>query len=121
MDPRHRFGGSMRLLIVFVPLAITAALSCTPPDETSRSEESTNPGIGISHSSRAATTASLAVFESGQVRPLAISPDKQHLFAVNTPDYRLEIFRIKTHHLIHTTSIPVGLEPVAVAARTDRE
>jgi len=30
------------------------------------------------------------VFESGQVRPLALSPDN-HLFAVNTPDNRLEI------------------------------
>jgi DNA-binding beta-propeller fold protein YncE len=60
-------------------------------------------------------------FESGQVRPLALSPDKRHLFAVNTPDNRLEIFRVAPNRLIHTASIPVGLEPVAVAARTDRE
>ena len=55
------------------------------------------------------------------MRPLALSPDKQHLFAVNTPDNRLEIFRIKKTQLIHTASIPVGLEPVAVAARSDHE
>ncbi|MEA2563621.1 MAG: hypothetical protein QOH06_5125 [Acidobacteriota bacterium] len=61
------------------------------------------------------------LFESGQVRPLAMSPDKRHLFAVNTPDNRLEVFRIQGRQLIHTDSIPVGLEPVAVAARTDRE
>ena len=47
--------------------------------------------------------------------------DKRHLFAVNTPDNRLEIFRVKKDQLIHTASVPVGLEPVAVAARTDRE
>ena len=61
------------------------------------------------------------LFESGQVRPLALSPDGKLLFAANTPDNRLEVFRIKKHQLIHTASIPVGLEPVAVAARTDHE
>ena len=55
------------------------------------------------------------------MRPLALSPDKQHLFAVNTPDNRLEIFRLKKGQLIHTASIPVGLEPVAVAARNAHE
>ena len=33
-------------------------------------------------------------FESGQVRPLALSRDGQLLFAVNTPDNRLEIFAV---------------------------
>ena len=33
-------------------------------------------------------------FESGQVRPLALSPDGTQLFAVNTPDGRLEIFSL---------------------------
>ncbi|HWO17834.1 MAG TPA: beta-propeller fold lactonase family protein, partial [Kofleriaceae bacterium] len=61
------------------------------------------------------------MFESGQVRPLALSPDKQLLFAVNTPDNRLEVFRVQTHQLVRAASIPVGLEPVAVAARSDRE
>ncbi|HEX5715933.1 MAG TPA: beta-propeller fold lactonase family protein, partial [Thermoanaerobaculia bacterium] len=71
----------------------------------------------------AATEASspYTLFESGQVRPLALSPDKQRLFAVNTPDNRLEVFRILGNRLVHTASIPVGLEPVAVAARTNRE
>jgi DNA-binding beta-propeller fold protein YncE len=63
----------------------------------------------------------VTVFESGQVRPLAMSPDRRHLFAVNTPDDRLEVFRIVANQLVHTASIPVGVEPVAVAARTDRE
>jgi len=50
-----------------------------------------------------------------------MSPDRQHLFAVNTPDNRLEIFRIQHDRLSHTASIPVGLEPVAVAVRTEHE
>jgi DNA-binding beta-propeller fold protein YncE len=61
------------------------------------------------------------LFESGQVRPLALSPDGKLLFAVNTPDNRLEVFRIKKTGLAHRASVPVGLEPVAVAARTNRE
>ena len=36
--------------------------------------------------------AAFTTFESGQVRPLAMSPDGTRLFAVNTPDNRLEIF-----------------------------
>ena len=62
-----------------------------------------------------------AVFESGHVRPLATSPDGRHLFAVNTPDNRLEVFTIAPHGLDPVASIPVGLEPVAVAARTNDE
>ncbi len=64
---------------------------------------------------------SYTLFESGQVRPLALSADGKHLFAVNTPDGRLEIFRVKNSGLSHVGSVPVGLEPVAVAARSDDE
>lgn len=71
--------------------------------------------------SGAATKPDVALFESGHVRPLAASPDGGRLFAVNTPDNRLEVFRVSPHGLEHAASIPVGLEPVAVAARTDRE
>ena len=61
------------------------------------------------------------LFESGQVRPLALSPDRSQLFAVNTPDGRLEVFDVRPHGLSHRVSIPVGIEPVAVAARTNSE
>ncbi len=60
-------------------------------------------------------------FESGQVRPLALSPDGSRLFAVNTPDNRLEVFSVGAGGLTHAESVPVGLEPVAVAARSDAE
>jgi DNA-binding beta-propeller fold protein YncE len=64
---------------------------------------------------------STTIFESGQVRPLALSPDGQLLYAANTPDNRLEIFAVLPRGLEHRASVPVGLEPVAVAARTDDE
>ena len=41
-----------------------------------------------------AARAAFVTFESGQVRPLALSPDGTRLFAVNTPDNRLEIFDV---------------------------
>jgi DNA-binding beta-propeller fold protein YncE len=67
-----------------------------------------------------AQTAFIA-FESGPVRPLAISPDGQRLFAVNTPDNRLEILRIGPGGVAREASVDVGMEPVAVAARTATE
>ena len=39
-----------------------------------------------------AVRADFVNFESGQVRPLALSPDGSRLYAANTPDNRLEIF-----------------------------
>ena len=65
--------------------------------------------------------AEFIAFESGQVRPLAKSPDGTKLFAVNTPDNHLEIFDIAGGGLTHAASVPVGLEPVAVAARSNTE
>jgi DNA-binding beta-propeller fold protein YncE len=67
-----------------------------------------------------AAAASFVTFESGQVRPLAIAPDGSQLLAVNTPDNRLEVFDVgPTGSLTHAVSVPVGLEPVAVAVRSD--
>jgi len=60
-------------------------------------------------------------FESGQTRPLALSPDGTRLFAVNTPDNRLEIFNVGANGLTKAGSVPVGMEPIAVAAKSDAE
>ncbi len=64
---------------------------------------------------------SFVTFESGQVRPLALSPDGTRLFATNTPDNRLEIFAVDGAGIMAAGSVPVGMEPVAVAARTGSE
>src|SRR5882724_9202443 len=71
--------------------------------------------------SYAATQPSFIEFESGQVRPLGLSPDGTHLFAANTPDNTLEVFTISTSGLTLQARVPVGLEPVAVSARTNTE
>jgi DNA-binding beta-propeller fold protein YncE len=120
MRPQHSYRGLMMSLIVLVALAFTAALSSVPG--TSRvAEASADPEAGSLLPNLAKASSPYTLFESGQVRPLAMSPDKRHLFAVNTPDNRLEVFRIQGNRLLQTASIPVGLEPVAVAARTNRE
>src|SRR5262245_13259007 len=68
-----------------------------------------------------APTGPFVNFESGHVRPLALSPDGSRLFAVNTPDNRLEIYAVSAAGLTLAGEVPVGLEPVAVAARSNSE
>lgn len=60
-------------------------------------------------------------FESGHVRPLAMSADGTRLFAVNTPNNTLEIFSITASGLSLQARVPVGLEPVAVGVRSATE
>src|SRR5262245_53009222 len=76
---------------------------------------------GTSASGLAEASQPYTLFESGQVRPLSLSPNGKLLFAVNTPDNRLEVFKVKKDGLVKRGSIPVGLEPVAVAARSNNE
>jgi DNA-binding beta-propeller fold protein YncE len=75
----------------------------------------------FSISSETAQEKAFTLFETGQVRPLALSTDGQFLYATNTPDNRLEIFTVGGHGLQHLSSVPVGLEPLAVAVRTAGE
>jgi len=73
------------------------------------------------------------LFETGQVRPLALSANGGFLYAANTPDNRLEIFstsaaggrlrprQARDNALTAVASVPVGLEPIAVAVRSATE
>lgn len=73
---------------------------------------------------RAASDSSYTLFESGSVRPLVLSADGSLLFAANTPADRLEIFAISgpsAQTISLVASVPVGLEPVAVALRSPTE
>jgi YVTN family beta-propeller protein len=60
-------------------------------------------------------------FEGPQVHPLAITPDGTRLLAANTPNGTLSVFQLVSGSPVLTAEIPVGLEPVSVAARNDRE
>lgn len=71
--------------------------------------------------SLSAQAESYTLFEAGQVRPLAISADGTTLFALNTPDNRLEAYKIVNDQLLPRSSVVVGMEPVALAIRNSTE
>jgi YVTN family beta-propeller protein len=120
MDPQRSRFRLLMSLMALVTFAFTAALTFAPDRSRPPEVPAETEARSRTHGSTEAPS-SYTLFESGQVRPLAMSPNRRHLFAVNTPDNRLEVFRIRDQQLIHTASIPVGLEPVAVAARSNRE
>ena len=76
---------------------------------------------GAPHSSAQAPSGGFRNFESPQVHPLAMTPDGKRLLAVNSPENRLSVFQLTGGRPVLTAEIPVGLEPVSVAARSDRE
>lgn len=80
-------------------------------------------GVLTSHKSVAAasTGPSFVEFESGQVRPIVLSPNGQNLFAANTPNGTLEVFGLSSGMPLFQYRVAVGLEPVALAARNDTE
>lgn len=72
-------------------------------------------------SAASATGPSFVEFESGQVRPVAMSPDGETLLAVNTPNGSLEVFDLTSGLPAFEFRVPVGRGPVAVAARSNTE
>src|SRR5262245_61043913 len=80
-----------------------------------------DPNSSTATTSSSSTGPSFTEFESGQARPLAISSDRNKLFAVDTPNNTLEVFDITYEGLSLCARVPVGLEPVAVATRNNNE
>ncbi len=69
-------------------------------------------------------TAPFPNFESGPVHPLALSPDGSRLYALNTPDARLEVFETRVDaqgvpHLAFVGAVFTGLEPVSLVLHPD--
>lgn len=60
-------------------------------------------------------------FEGPQVHPLALTPDRRRLLALNTPNNQLLIFNLEGDAPSLVAEVPVGLEPVSVAVRSERE
>jgi len=94
-----------------------SACSTRPPTTDVAQAESTKHAKQVPQSANPFTT-----FETLQVRPLALSPSGNLLFALNTPDNRLEIFKTSEGNgLSSRGSVEVGLEPIALAARNENE
>ncbi|MEQ1892470.1 MAG: hypothetical protein ABL998_08025 [Planctomycetota bacterium] len=68
-----------------------------------------------------AAQAGFVHWESPHVHPLERTPNGARLLAVNTVDARLEVFSLASGTPVFERSIPVGLEPVSVRARTSTE
>lgn len=77
--------------------------------------------LSLSIGPAAAQSPSFMQFESGPVRPMAMSPDRTRLFVANTPNNTLDVFNITGAAPQLLARVPVGLEPVAVAARSSTE
>lgn len=60
-------------------------------------------------------------FETEPVRPLALSPEGDRLFALNSADDRVEVFAVEVAGLRRLGELAVGLRPVALAARSRDE
>src|SRR5215831_6039516 len=60
-------------------------------------------------------------FESPQIHPIALTPDGTRLLAVNSPNNTLSVFELSGATPVLAAEIPVGLEPVSVAARNNDE
>ena len=60
-------------------------------------------------------------FETPHVAPLALTPDESRLLAVNTADGVLEVLDATGASPTPLFAVPVGVDPVAVRARTDDE
>lgn len=78
-------------------------------------------GTGVDSVTDDGMPGTVSVFESGPVRPIALSADGQHLFVTNRPAHCLEIYAVEGDTLRLVSSIAVGLEPVAVAERNSNE
>src|SRR5262245_23359527 len=99
------------LICLFASLAFTGCID----------DSSEDPGALAAGTKLPPSTNPYTLFESLQVRPMALSPSGKFLFVANTPDNRLEIYRVESGGLVPTGSVNVGLEPVAVAARNENE
>jgi DNA-binding beta-propeller fold protein YncE len=119
-----------RLGLLIVSVGAAAACGASNPADPSSAESTAVSTAPVVAASAAAglpikkvpqTSNPYTLFETLQVRPLALSSDGRTLYALNTPDNRLEIFRVHGHELRSIGAIEVGLEPIAVALRDDHE
>lgn len=78
-------------------------------------------GIILTGASAAMAVPAPPIFETIPTRPIAVAPSGKQVFIANTPAARLEVFDVTAEGLRHAGGVGVGLAPVAVAARNDRE
>jgi YVTN family beta-propeller protein len=123
----RRRAGASGLLLAFVAVAAVASASASCGSSSSKSTATPAPsnsaptpgagdgGVGSSDVHPTFT------FESGPVRPVTLSADGTHLFVANTANSSLDVFTVSAGGVTAAGSVYVGVDPVAVAARTSTE
>ena len=71
-------------------------------------------GLNIAGINAAYASTSFVPFDSGPVRPMAISEDGKQIYVTNISDNRLEILDVTGAAPVSLGSVSVGMEPVAV-------
>jgi len=93
----HHHARSVSGIVLLCGATLIGASSCS--DSSDSDELQAQPA--------AVTSPSFLEFESGPVRPIAISPDRTKLFAVNTPNATLDIFNVTASGLTAAGRVPV--------------
>lgn len=78
-------------------------------------------GLVVFLAAPVALAQSFVNWETPHVHPVDITPDGTRLLAVNLADARLEILDISTGTAVPIASVPVGIDPVSVRARSNAE
>src|SRR6185295_7525509 len=91
MDRREiGHGAAIRVigcLVICLCFALSVSIpACTPTTDSDPERSEPNTRGERSAAQTPPAGGAFALFESGQVRPLAMSPDGKQLLAVNTPD-----------------------------------
>jgi len=107
------FSANRKSIIALLGLGLVGGLSAF---EEETKDQGTAKAIG-----NGVPTNSFTNYESAHVSPLALTPDGTKLLAVNTGNNSLEVYTVTATGLVHSASIPVGLDPVTVRARTNNE
>ncbi|MBK8500193.1 MAG: hypothetical protein IPL52_15565 [Flavobacteriales bacterium] len=102
-------------LIALCALGLVAGLSAF------NNNDEVTPVVDTERSGQSVPASSFTNFESAHVSPIAMTPDGTKLLAVNTANNSLEVFTLSSTGMMHTATIPVGLDPVTVRARTNNE
>jgi mono/diheme cytochrome c family protein len=121
------------ITVVFLALGIMLTAGCSGGGASSNSDAVTSsptgaegpdvPDVPDGPSPPPVSTLAIQsdIFESGPVRTTALSPDGSRLFVTNMANHSLEIFNVVAGGIELSASVSVGLEPVAVAAKSNTE
>jgi DNA-binding beta-propeller fold protein YncE len=113
----------LRGLVVVVGLAACGSSGDGSPDAPTGSSPDAAPvdAAPPDGPTSAVPPGSLLTFESGPVRPLALSSDGTRLYVANIANGSLDVLSVTPEGLAVDGSVAVGVDPVAVALRDDGE